>query len=308
MNSKTVWYIVKRILLAILTTWIVITLTFFAMHAIPGGPFLSEKAVTESVLEALNAKYGLDKPLFIQYLNYLKGVLQFDFGPSIKLRGQNVTDVILQRFPVSAAIGLISSGLAILFGVVFGSLAAVYHNKWIDKAIMVLSTAAVAMPSFVIATVLLLTFCGANGILPIGGNTWQGLILPIAALMLYPASYVTRLTRSSTLDVLSQDYIRTARAKGVSAVKVLFKHSLRNALTPVITYAGPMIAYVVTGSLVVERIFGVPGIGALFVNCILNRDYTMIMGTTIFLTVLVIMMILLSDILYKVINPRVSFE
>ncbi len=308
MNSQTVLYILKRVALALLTTWIVITITFFAMHAIPGGPFLGEKAVTDSVLEILEAKYGLDKPLFIQYLNYLKNVLRFDFGPSIKLRGQFVSELVWSRFQVSMKIGLVAAFMAIIFGIVLGSFAAVFHNKWIDKAIMVMSTAAVALPSFVTATVLLFIFCGENGILPIGGDTWQGLILPTVALSLYPTSYITRLTRSSTLDVMSQDYIRTARAKGVSFAGVLFKHSLRNALTPVITYAGPMIAYIVTGSLVVEKIFGVPGLGSLFVSCITNRDYTVIMGTTIFLTVLVIFLILIGDILYKIINPRISFE
>ncbi|NLD26952.1 MAG: ABC transporter permease, partial [Acholeplasmataceae bacterium] len=284
MSSKTALYILKRILLAIFIIFIVITITFFVMHSIPGGPFLGEKAITPEVEAALKAKYGLDKPVFKQYLTYLNDVLHFDFGPSIKQRGHTVNDIISEGFAISSKLGLIAAAIAIIFGVTLGSIAAFNHNRFVDKFIMVTSTTLVAMPGFIIATLLLLIFCVKLQIFPANGLTVDGLVLPVIALSLYPMAYITRLTRSSTLDVLGQDYIRTAKAKGVSQNKIIFKHSLKNSLTPVITYAGPMIAYIVTGSLVIERIFGVAGLGNQFVKSITDRDYPMIMGTTIFLT------------------------
>lgn len=309
MNKKLALYIVKRILLAFLTIFIVITLTFFAMQLIPGGPFNSEKSPDPATMEMLYSKYGLDKPLFIQYLNYLKGALVFDFGYSLKSRGSiSVISIIMQGFKYSATIGIIAAVIAIVFGVILGSLAAYKHNTWIDRVIMVISTASVAVPSFVIATIFLYLFCEIWKILPANGSSWLGFILPTITISLSPMAYIIRLTRTSTLDVLGADYIRTAYAKGLSSSKVLFKHSLRNSLTPVITYAGPMIAFIVTGSLVVEQIFGIPGIGRDFVSSITNRDYPLVMGLTIFLTTLVIIMVLISDILYKVVNPRVELE
>ncbi len=308
MDKKFLFYLLKRVLLAIVTIALVITITFFIMNFIPGGPFQSEKAVKPETLAALNAKFGLDKPLGEQYVNYLKGALTFDFGPSMKLDGREVTDVIFEGFSVSAKTGLIAAGCALVLGMIFGSLAAVYHNKIIDRIIMVVSTALVAMPSFIVATILLWLFCIELQLLPPNGQSAGGLVLPIISLMLYPMAYVIRLTRSSMLDVLGQDYIRTAKAKGVSGTKVLFKHALRNAVTPVITYAGPMIAFIITGSLVVEKIFAVPGLGKYFVSSIQNRDYSMVMGTTIFLAILVVVMMLLSDILYKIFDPRVDLS
>ncbi len=308
MDSKLMLYIVKRLILAVITIILVITITFFVMHSIPGGPFLSEKSPSPAVTAALEAKYGLNKPLFEQYTTYMKDVAKFDFGPSIKQRGREVSTVIMAGFKMSAKIGGAAALLAIIFGLIFGSLAAVFHNKLVDKVIMVVSTGCVAMPSFVVATLLLLIFCVKLNIFPANGNETGGLVLPIISLSLYPMSYIIRLTRSSMLEVLVQDYIRTARAKGVKPYKVLFKHALRNAITPVITYAGPMIAFIVTGSLVVERIFAVPGLGKEFVSSIINRDYTMIMGTTIFLAALVIIMMLISDILYKVFDPRIKLS
>ncbi len=308
MDSKMAFYIVKRLLLAVLTVFLIITITFFVMKAIPGGPFLSEKAPSPAVTAMLEAKYGLDKPIMEQYVTYLKGVVTLDFGPSIKQRGREVMDLIREGFKVSAKLGGSAAALAIVIGLVLGSLAAVFHNKWVDKLIMVTSTASVAMPSFVIATLLLYFFCIKFQLLPANGQTAAGLVLPIIALSLYPMSYITRLTRSSMLDVLGQDYIRTANAKGVSPSRVLFKHALKNAVTPVITYAGPMIAYILTGSLVVERIFAVPGLGKYFVSSIINRDYPMVMGTTIFLACLMVIMTLVSDILYKVFDPRVDLS
>ena len=308
MNSKTALYIVKRILLAILTVFLVITITFFVMHAVPGGPFTSEKAVTPAVQEALEKKYGLDKPLFEQYITYLGDAVTLDFGPSIKMRGRDVIDIIGDGLKTSAKLGLFAAGIALVLGVVLGAIAALNRNKLIDRFIMVFTTAFVSMPSFIMGSLLLILFCITLQWLPANGSTSAGLILPIITLSLSPLSNITRLTRSSMLDVLGQDYIRTARAKGVSKVKIIFGHALKNALIPVITYFGPMLAYIVTGSLVVEQIFAVPGIGDKFVNSITNRDYPLIMGTTIILAVFIVIMNLISDILYKVVDPRINLE
>lgn len=309
MNSKTLGYIIKRILLAILTVWVVITITFFVMHAVPGGPFMSEKAISEAAQKALEAKYGLDKPLMTQYWTYLRDIVtKFDFGPSLKQRGRTVIAIIGDGMKTSAKLGLIAAAISVVVGIVLGSVAALRRNKFVDKFIMVITTAFISMPSFIMGTLLLLLFAVKLRILPANGAASGGLILPVITLSLYPTSYITRLTRSSMLDVLGQDYIRTAKAKGVSGMAIIFKHALKNSLIPVITYVGPMIAGIVTGSLVVEKIYAVPGIGRAFVNSITNRDYTLIMGTTIILATLIVVMNLVSDILYKVVDPRITLE
>jgi oligopeptide transport system permease protein len=309
MNTKTLMYILKRIGLALLTVWIVITVTFFVMHAVPGGPFQSEKALSPAAQAALEAKYGLDKPVPVQYLNYLKNIVtKFDFGPSLTQTGRNVIDIIADGMKTSAKLGVIAAFSALIVGVVLGSIAALRRNKLTDRIIMVITTAFVSMPSFIMGSLLLLLFALKFPIFPASGETAKGLVLPIITLALYPAAYITRLTRSSMLDVLGQDYIRTAKAKGVSAPKVIFGHALKNSLIPVITYFGPMLAYIVTGSLVVEKIFHVPGIGRSFVNSITNRDYPLVMGTTIILATLIVVMNLLSDIMYKIVDPRINLE
>ena len=309
MNSKTLTYIVKRILLSIFTVWVVITVTFFVMHAVPGGPFVGEKATTPAVQAAMEAKYGLDKPLIEQYGTYLKDIVtKFDFGPSLKQRGRMVIDIISDGMKTSFKLGIIAAALSTLLGVVLGAVAALRRNKLIDRIIMVITTAFVSMPSFIMGSLLLALFAIKLQILPANGSTAAGLVLPIVTLALYPMAYITRLTRSSMLDVLGQDYIRTAKAKGVSGKNIIFGHALKNSLIPVLTYIGPMLAYIVTGSLVVEQIFAVPGIGRAFVSSITNRDYPMIMGTTIILAALIVIMNLLTDILYKVVDPRIKFE
>ena len=309
MSSKTMFYILKRILLAILTIWIVITITFFVMHAVPGGPFMSEKAITKEAQAALEAKYGLDKPLGEQYATYLKDVVtKFDFGPSLKQRGRQVNDIIADGLRTSVKLGLIAAVLAAVLGVVLGAVAALRRNTVLDKFIMVLTTAFISMPSFIMGSFLLLFLSVKLGWFPANGSTTAGLVLPVVTLSLSPMANITRLTRSSMLDVLGQDYIRTARAKGVSGQKIIFGHALKNSLIPVLTYVGPMLAFIVTGSMVVEQIFAVPGIGRQFVSSIINRDYTMIMGTTIVLASLIVIMNLVTDILYKVVDPRIDFE
>ncbi len=308
MNPKTIKYIIKRLILAVFTIWVVITLTFFIMHAVPGGPFMSEKAVSPAAQAALEAKYGLDKPLGVQYVTYLGDVIQLKLGPSLKQRGRMVIDIIGDGLKTSAKLGIIAAFLALGIGVVLGSVAALRRNTVLDRVIMIITTAFVSMPSFIVGSLLLVIFAIKFHVLPANGSTAAGLILPIVTLMLYPMSYITRLTRSSMLDVLGQDYIRTAKAKGVSKWRIIFVHALKNSLIPVITYFGPMLAYIVTGSLVVEQIFAVPGIGRAFVQSIINRDYTLIMGTTIVLATFIVIMNLVSDILYKVVDPRINLE
>ena len=309
MNSKTTAFIVKRVLLSIATIFVVMTVTFFAMHMIPGGPFTGEKAVSASVQKAMEAKYGLDKPLFTQYLTYVKDVVTgFDFGPSLKSKGRQVIDIIGDGLGTSAKLGIIAAVWGALFGIVLGSVAALKRNTVIDRVIMVVATAFISMPGFIVGSLLLLIFAVSLGWVPANGSSAAGLILPVITLGLSPMANITRLTRSSMLDVLGQDYIRTARAKGVSKFKIIFGHALKNSLIPVITYFGPMLAYIVTGSLVVEQIFSVPGIGRAFVQSIINRDYPLVMGTTIILASLIVVMNLLSDILYKVVDPRIDFS
>ncbi len=309
MNPKTLSYIIKRILLAVLTVWIVMTITFFVMHFVPGGPFASEKAVSPAVQAALEAKYGLDKPLMEQYVSYLTDIItKFDFGPSLKQRGRNVIDIMTDGLKTSVKLGVRAALWATVVGIVLGAVAALNRNTVFDRIIMVISTAFVSMPSFIMGSLLLLIFAVILKLVPANGETAKGLILPIITLGLSPMAHIIRLTRSSMLDVLGQDYVRTAKAKGVAPVKIIFGHSLKNALIPVITYVGPMLAYIVTGSLVVEQIFAVPGIGRSFVQSIINRDYPLIMGTTIMLASLIVIMNLLSDILYKVVDPRIDFS
>lgn len=309
MNTKTLMYILKRLALALLTVWIVATITFFLTRAVPGDPFLKEKALPQHAIDALKAKYGMDKPIGEQYINYLKDIVtEFDFGPSLTKQGRAVNDIIADGMSVSIPLGLVAAGIATVIGVVLGAVAALRRNKIVDKLIMVITTAFVSMPSFIVGALLLLLFSEIWGLVPANGAMEGGYILPTICLSLYPMAYITRLTRSSMLDVLGQDYIRTARAKGVSGTKVIFGHALKNSLLPVITYLGPMLAYIVTGSLVIEKIFAVPGIGREFVNSVMNRDYTLIMGTTIVLAALIVIMNLVSDIMYKIVDPRINLE
>lgn len=302
-------YILKRILLAIVTIWAVATLTFFLMNMVPGRPFLSEKAISPQATAALEAKYGLDKPLWQQYLTYMAGASHGDFGDSLKQRGRTVMDIITMKFPVSARVGGVSVLVALLLGVPLGCIAALKRGKFLDNLISVVSTCGIAVPSFVICTLLLYFFGVRLQILPTMGLTsWKHYVMPVMALAFYPTAYIMRLMRSSMLDVLGQDYMRTAKAKGLAGGKILFKHALRNAILPVITYVGPLLAYTVTGSFVVEKIFTIPGLGGEFISAINGRDYTLIMGTTIFLATLIILMNVVVDIVYKIVDPRIKLK
>ena len=300
-------YVVKRILLAIVTVFIICAITFFGMNAIPGGPFDSEKAPSPEVKAVLMERYNLDKPVTTQFVLYLGNLIHGDFGVSLKT-GRDIMTTLLESFSISARLGGSAAALALAMGIVLGSIAALMRNKWPDRLIVFLSTLATAVPSFVLATLLLLVFCIKLGWFPVFSTDNQSYILPVIALSLYPMAYTTRLTKTSMLDAFGQDYVRTARAKGVPQIKVIFKHTLRNALIPVITYAGPMIAYILTGSLVVENIFTIGGLGSKFVSGITNRDYPMVMATTIFLATLMVVMNLICDLVYKLVDPRIKFD
>lgn len=300
-------YVAKRLVLMALTLWAIITLTFFLMHAVPGGPFTSEKMLAPEVEAALNAKYHLDDPLWLQYLNYLQGILVFDFGPSFKYAGVTVNDLILQGLPVTARTGMLAVICVIALGVPLGIIAALNKNRWPDTAVMVIATIGVAIPSYVIATLSLYIFALRLGWVPTFGlEDWRGYFLPVFALSGFWISFVARLSRSSLLETLDQDYMTTARAKGLKPGQILFKHGLRNSLIPVVTVLGPVVANLVTGSFVIEQIFALPGIGRHFVLSITNRDYTAIMGITIFYAFALMVMIFIVDLLYLVLDPRIK--
>ena len=300
-------FYLKRIISMIITIILITTLTFTMMHSIPGGPFTRERPVPPEILRALNAKYNLDDPLPIQYLNYMKGLLTFDLGPSYSKIGTTVNDLIYSGFPVSAKIGLLASLLIVVVGIPLGVISALKQNKPIDYFVMFMATLGITVPSFVIATIIIYFFAGKLGWIPsFGLSTPASYIGPVIALSGYSLSFVTRLTRSSMLEVLRQDYIRTARANGIKEFTVIMKHAVRNALIPVVTYVGPMVAAILTGSFVVEKIFAIPGIGRHFVESVTNRDYTTIMGITVFYAVFYLITIFLVDIAYALIDPRIK--
>ncbi len=300
-------YIIKRVILAILSILIVSAITFFVMELIPGGPFNKEKATSAQAQAVLEERYNLDKPVQVQYVLYMRNILHGDWGVSLKT-GRDIWNNITSKFAVSARLGGTAAILAIIAGLILGSLAALTRNKWPDRLIVFFTTLATAMPSFVLATLLLLVFCLQLRLIPVWSPKNPNYILPIIALSLYPMAYVTRLAKTSMLDALGQDYIRTAKAKGVSTIKVIFLHALRNALIPVITYVGPMVAYILTGSMVVENIFTIGGLGTEFVTSITNRDYPTIMAVTLFLAILMVIANLLTDIAYKLVDPRITFN
>lgn len=302
-------YVAKRLGMMLVAMFLITLLTFTFMHSVPGGPFTSDRKVSEEVEAALNAKYNLDAPLYEQFFDYLGGVLHGDFGPSYKYTGKSVNDFIANGFPVSAKLGLVTMAFVLLTAIPMGILAAVKNGKWQDMAIMAVATIGVTIPSFVIASVLIYVFSFKLNWLPtFGVDTWKGYILPVIALGGYSVSYMARLMRSSLLEVMGQDYIRTARAKGLSERKVILRHAMRNALIPVITVLGPTVAGLLTGSFVIEKIFAIPGLGVHFVNSVSQRDYTTIMGVTIFYATLLMVMTLVVDIFYCLIDPRIKFE
>jgi len=300
-------YIIKRIFNAVLVLWVVITITFGLMHAIPGGPFTVEKSLPPVVLKSIEERYKLNDPLYKQYGDYLTNLVQGDLGPSFKYPGRSVNDIIKDGFPVSFQLGMEAVLIAVIIGIPAGVLAAVKQGKWQDHAVNFCTTLGVAVPSFVVAALLIYVLSTKLHLLPSAmWEGWQYQIMPALALSGMPMSFIARLTRSSMLDVLGQDYIKTARAKGLSRLTVLFKHALPNSLIPVITYIGPMAAGILTGSFVIESIFAIPGLGQYFVTSIYNRDYTVILGVTIFYSVIVIVLNMLVDLIYPLLDPRIK--
>jgi len=300
-------YIIRRLISMIITLVFVASITFFLMHAVPGGPFQSEKALPEAVIQALNEKYHLDDPLWKQYLDYMKGVFTFQLGPSFKRVGTTVNDLIVAGFPYSAKLGFFATLAIVALGIPAGIISALKSNKWEDYLVTILATLGVAVPSFVLGALFIYVFSSKLGWLPAFGLTsWKHYIGPVIALSGFSLAFVARLTRSSVLEVMQQDYIRTARAKGLPEIVVIVKHALKNALIPVVTYLGPMIAAMMTGSFIVEKIFAIPGMGKYFVESVSSRDYTVLMGTTIFYAAFSITMIFVVDIAYGFIDPRIK--
>lgn len=303
-------YIIKRLCQALLIIILITCITFFIMNIIPGGPFLSEKPPSPEVLSAMEAKYGLDQPLFVQLKNYMVDLAHGDMGVSFKLqKNRAVTEIIAEMFPVSAKIGIISLFFAILIGIPLGCIAATHNKKWQDHLSQVITSVGISIPGFVIALLLIIIFGVKLNWLPtMGLNGWKSYILPCFSLALYPMCYIGKLTRSSMLDEINKDYIRTAKAKGLNKSAIIYKHALRNAFIPVLTYLGPLTAAILTGGFVVESIFNIPGLGRYFIQSISSRDYPLIMGTTIFFAFLLVIINLIVDLLYKVVDPRIDLS
>lgn len=305
---QTSRYIVKRILLALVSLFAIITITYFLMNLMPGDPFMSEKASEEN-RAILIAKYGLDQPVYVQYGKYLENLLHGDMGTSYVLqKGRAVKDIIFESFQVSMGLGVRALLLAIVCGIILGCIAGLCKDKLPDAIIRVFSSLGISMPGYVIASGLMIFLALNLKVLPVNYNKPGGWVMPMLTLAIYPTSYLTRLTRASILEVMNQDYLRTERAKGMSEFVVVFIHALKNSLIPVITYLGPLTASILTGGFVAESVFSVPGLGRYFVSSISSRDYTMIMGVTIFYSALIVFMNLICDILYKIVDPRIQLD
>lgn len=300
-------YLLKRSIMSIVTLWAIITITFVLMHSIPGNPFMKEGKMPKVVYENLQKKYGLDKPYSEQYVIYLGKIVKGDFGDSMKSRVETVNDMINRGFPVSAYIGAQSLIIALVFGPALGAIAALNQNKIPDYLSMVVAIIGISVPSFIMGTMFIQFLARNISWLPIGGwGTHYHTILPSLALSLMPLAYTARLMRSSMLEVLGQDYIKTAKSKGITKSAVILKHAVRNAILPIVSVLGTMVSNLLVGSFVIEKIFGIPGLGMFFVNAISNRDYTLIMGTTIFYSIILIVMLLMVDIAYMFVDPRIK--
>ncbi|MCG1010360.1 ABC transporter permease [Salinicoccus sp. ID82-1] len=302
-------YIGQRLIYIIIALFIIITATFFLMRLAPGNPFASERAVPPAIQESLNEKYGLDNPWYVQYGEYLLNTVQGDFGTSMKYRYRETNEMIAEGFPISMTLGLEAMFIAVGMGVLIGTIAALFHNKWPDYAMSIVAVIGISVPSFVMASVLQYYLALQVGWFPIAG--WNGFIysiLPAVALASTPMAFIAKLTRSSMLEETNSEYVKMAKAKGISKWVVTFKHALRNALLPVVTYLAPLTAGIITGSFVIEEIFAIPGMGKYFVTSITNRDYTVIMGTTVFYSIILLLAVLIVDILYSFIDPRIKLR
>lgn len=300
-------YLLKRVVATLLTLFVIVSITFFIMHILPSGPFDTEKKLPQTIIDNLNRKYHLNDPLHVQFLDYWKNLLMGDLGPSFKYDSQSVNDIIKAGFPVSATLGAIAVTFALVFGLFLGITAALKQSHWQDYLSMIIATLGISVPSFVMAPLLMYIFGVKLKILPVAmWGSWKQVIMPALALSFLPMATIARFTRASMLDVLNQDYIKTARSKGLNQRVIIYRHALRNALMPIVTYLGPLVAAIFTGSFVVEQIFAIPGLGKWFVLSISNRDYTVILGVTIFYSLFLLIMNLIVDILYAVIDPRIK--
>jgi oligopeptide transport system permease protein len=306
-RQQLIVYLFKRLLSAVFAIWVVITVTFIFMHVIPGGPFQTEKAIPAAIKANIEARYKLDQPLHLQYVDYLSNVVKGDLGPSFKYRGQTVNGIITERFPVSFQLGLLTFSIAIIAGVGAGIVASLYQGRLPDYITMFFSTIGISVPSFILGTLLMYFLAFKWGLLPAAmWGTPKHMIMPAMALAGLPTAFIARLTRSSMLDVLNQDYMRTALAKGLPRWRIIWIHAVKNAVIPVITYSGPLLAYVLTGSFIVENIFAIPGLGKHFVTSIYNRDYTVILGLTIFYSIILVGLNMLVDFAYTLVDPRIK--
>ncbi|GIO26746.1 ABC transporter permease [Ornithinibacillus bavariensis] len=300
-------YILKRIGYILLSLYLIITATFVLMRLAPGSPFASERRIPPALEQQMNEAYGLNDPIHKQYIEYVVNAFTFDFGPSFKFVGQEVTDIIFRSFPYSLVLGLEAMFIALGIGVLLGVIAAIRHNKFSDYIAMVIAVLGISVPSFIMASILQYVFAIKLEMFSVARmESFADTILPAVALATTPLAFIARLMRSSMLDVLNSDYIKTAKSKGMSQRVVTYKHGLRNAMLPVISYMGPLIASILTGSFIIETIFGIPGLGSEFVTSITNRDYTVIMGTTVFFGILLLFSVLIVDLIYGLIDPRIK--
>ena len=302
-------YLLKKALILVISLWCVITGTFFLMHTIPGDPFIGDRVIPQEVLDSLYQYFGLDQPLWVQYLKYMKGLLHGDLGPSIVYQDRTVNQFIREGFPISARLGIQALLLAIPSGIFLGTWAAIRKGKWQDAFSMFLSTVGVSVPSFVLATFFQFIFSLKLHLFPVA--RWGGFehtILPTVALAALPIAFIARLTRSNMVDVLQQDYIQTALSKGIPIFRVSIRHGLRNALLPVITYLGPVTSGILTGSFMIEKIFAIPGLGQWMIYSINGRDYPMIMGLTVFFSTFLMITVFLVDVLYTFLDPKIRLR
>jgi len=301
-------FVVQRFLSMLLALFFIITITFLLMHAIPGGPFTAEKKLPEAILRNIEARYHLDWPLWKQYADYMWKLLHWDLGPSFKYESRTVNDIINSGFPISATLGALSVALALALGIPAGIISALKQNKWQDAVAMFVAIFGVSVPAFILASLLMFVFALKLGWLPAARwGTPQQVIMPVISLSTFSLAFIARLMRSSMLEVIQQDYIRTARAKGLPSLLVIYRHAVKNAIIPVVTYLGPLVAGVFTGSFVIEQIFAIPGLGRHYVTSIYNRDYTVILGVTVFYSILLVSMNFLVDVAYVFLDPRISY-
>lgn len=302
-------FLLRKGLILLISLFLITTITFFLMHSIPGDPFIQDKAIPKEILESLHRHYGLDQPLYVQYIKFLKGIFTGNFGPSFKYEGRMVTHIIRDGFPISFTLGMEALFISLACGLTLGSFAALYRSRWQDHLSMIIAVLWISVPSFVLATILQYTFSMRLQLLPVARwGTLAHSILPALSLAALPTAVIARLTRANMAEVLNQDYVLTARSKGLSPLSVILKHVLRNSFLPILTYLGPLTAAILTGSFAVEKIYGIPGLGQWFVNSIMNRDYTVIMGVTLFYSFLLIFWVFIIDLLYTLVDPRIRHE